>query len=103
MYNSNTKYVQFEWDPAKAAANSAKHGISFEEASSAFFDAFARIMFDPDHSADEHRFVLLGFSSRARLLVVCHCYRENDEVVRIISARKATRAEAEQYRRYRNA
>ena len=89
--------VKFEWDPEKAAVNLRKHGISFEEASTAFSDPFARIDFDPDHSEDDERFILLGLSTAARILVVCHCYRENDEVIRIISARQAVPFERKQY------
>ena len=76
-----------------------KHGVSFEEARSAFFDDNARLMDDPDHSSNEDRFLLLGMSVRLRLLLVCHCYRENEEQIRIISARKATKLESTQYGR----
>ena len=93
--------TRFEWDATKAAANLRKHGISFAEAVTAFMDEYARIIYDPDHSTDEDRFILLGMSMTPRLLVVCHCYREGDEVVRLISARKATRQEANHYRRFR--
>jgi uncharacterized protein len=89
--------IRFEWDPAKAEANKRKHGVSFEEAATAFSDLFARVMYDPDHSNDEDRFILLGMSSSARMLVVCHCYRQDDELIRIISARKADRDERNQY------
>ena len=82
--------IRFEWDPKKDARNQKKHGVSFEEAQSAFFDESAIEYPDPDHSEDEDRFILLGRSLLLRVLVVCHCYRENDEVVRLISARKAT-------------
>jgi uncharacterized DUF497 family protein len=91
--------LHFEWDEAKAKANVSKHGISFEEAQSAFFDEQGRLIPDPDHSADEERFILLGFSSSLRLLVVCHCYRAGERIIRIISARKATRTEAQFYER----
>ena len=90
--------VRFYWDPRKAAANLRRHGVSFEEARSVFFDERARLIDDPDHSEDEDRFVLLGLSGALRLLLVCHCYRSEGEVIRIISARKATRAEAKFYR-----
>jgi uncharacterized protein len=83
----------FEWDPRKAAVNLRKHGVSFEDALSVFSDERARLIDDPDHSEDEQRFLLLGLSSTLRLLVVAHCYREAGGVVRIISARKATREE----------
>jgi len=88
----------FEWDEAKNELNSRKHRVSFEEAQTVFFDEHALFMADPDHSEDEDRFVLLGLSSSLRLLVVCHCYRGQDEIVRIISARKANRSEESQYR-----
>ena len=90
--------VRFYWDPRKAAANLRRHGVSFEEARSVFFDERARLIDDPDHSEDEDRFVLLGLSGALRLLLVCHCYRSEGEVIRIISVRKATRAEAKFYR-----
>jgi len=90
--------LTFEWDKRKAAANLLKHRISFEEARSVFFDEYARLIDDPDHSEEEERFVLLGLSRALRLLIVCHCYRRKDEVIRIISARKPTRTEATFYR-----
>lgn len=89
--------LTFEWDARKASENQRKHGISFEEAKSAFFDENARVIPDPEHSDDEDRFVLLGLSVRLRLLVVVHCYRREDDVIRIISARKADRSERHQY------
>lgn len=91
--------VRFEWDPAKAAENSRKHGVSFEEAQTIFADEFGILLDDPDHSTDESRFVLLGLSTRLRTLVVAHCYRSTEEVVRIITARKATRKERDLYNR----
>lgn len=91
------EYIFFEWDEKKNAMNQKKHRISFEEAKTVFDDVEALIIDDPDHSIDEERFIILGFSSRANLLVVCHCYRQNDSVIRIISARKATAREADQY------
>jgi hypothetical protein len=93
--------VRFEWDEGKAAANRRKHGVSFEEARTAFFDEDALLIADEDHSEGEDRFVLLGMSSLLRMLVVCHCYRERDETIRIISARKATKAERQQYKERR--
>ena len=90
--------LRFEWDNRKAAANLRKHGVSFEEARSVFFDEQARLIDDPDHSEEEDRFVLLGLSGALRLLLVCHCYRSEGEVIRIISARRATRTEAKFYR-----
>jgi uncharacterized DUF497 family protein len=91
--------LAFRWDPKKDALNQEKHGVSFEEAKSVFYDENARLMDDPDHSEEEDRFILLGFSSSLRLVVVCHCYREKDSVIRIISARKATKSEARNYPR----
>jgi uncharacterized DUF497 family protein len=89
--------LSFVWEPAKDRANRRKHGIGFEEASAAFRDEKARLYFDPDHSGDEDRFILLGLSFQLRVLVVCHCYREAEHVVRIISARRAGRSEQEAY------
>ena len=85
----------FEWNRSKASENRRKHGVAFEEARSAFFDENARVIPDPEHSNDEDRFVLLGLSVRLRLLVEAHVWRDN--VVRIISARKADRSERQQY------
>lgn len=90
--------LRFEWDEGKAAINAKKHGVSFEEArSSVFFDERARLIDDPDHSQEEERFVLLGLSNTLRLLLVCHCYRSEGNVIRIISARKATARESKSY------
>ena len=89
--------LTFEWDPAKAAANLKKHQVSFVEAKSVFFDEFATQFFDEDHSINEERFLMLGMSSGAKLLLVCHCDRENGEIIRIISARKATKRESAFY------
>ena len=89
--------LHFEWDEPKAKANVKKHGVSFDEAKTAFYDERARLIADPDHSSDEERFILLGYSSGLKLLVVCHCYRVDESVIRIISARKATRQEAASY------
>ena len=89
--------IEFEWDPAKARANVKKHGVSFEEAQSIFYDEFAVQFFDEAHSSDEERFLLLGMSTRANLLLVCHCEREAGQVIRIISARKATKRESAFY------
>jgi uncharacterized protein len=89
--------IKFEWDSAKAAANLKKHGVSFEEAQSTFYDEFAVQFFDEDHSPDEDRFLLLGMSVGARLLLVCHCEREAGDIIRIISARKATKRESAFY------
>lgn len=89
--------LRFEWDEAKAAANAKKHGVTFEEARSVFFDERARLIDDPDHSEDEERFILLGLSSTLRMIVVCHCYRSKGNIIRIISARKATARESKAY------
>ena len=89
--------LRFEWDERKNRQNRAKHKVWFEEAQTVFIDARARVFYDEDHSAEEERFVILGLSSAARLLVVVHCHREASSVVRIISARKATRKEAKTY------
>jgi uncharacterized DUF497 family protein len=91
----------FAWDPRKARANLAKHGISFEEARSVFLDENARLMDDPDHSLEEDRFLLLGYGSRAMCLMVSHCYRGNESVVRLISVRRATLGEEQQYWSFR--
>ena len=85
--------LRFEWDAAKAATNVKKHGVSFEDAQSVFADERARLIDDPVHSDGEDRFLLLGLCSSLRLLVVCHCYRAEESVIRIISARKATKGE----------
>ena len=89
--------ISFDWDPPKAKANVRKHGVSFEEALSVFYDEFAVQFFDDDHSSNEERFLLLGMSTGARLLLVCHCEREAGNVIRIISARKATKRESTFY------
>jgi uncharacterized DUF497 family protein len=89
--------LRFEWDDRKAAANEKKHNVSFEEARTVFFDERALLIDDPDHSEDEERFILLGLSSTLRLLVVCHCYRSDGNLIRIISARRATTRESKSY------
>ena len=90
--------IEFEWDPAKAAVNLKKHKVSFEEAKSIFYDEFAVQFFDEENSNDEERFLLLGMSTGARLLLVCHCEREAGNVIRIISARSATKRERTFYK-----
>ena len=90
--------LHFDWDPRKARTNAAKHGVTFEEAKSVFVDENAKLIDDPDHSEDEDRFVLLGLSSALRMLLVCHCYRDEGGVIRIISARKASTHEIKSYR-----
>ena len=89
--------LQFEWDPNKNEINKKKHGVSFEEAQTVFYDEEALVRDDPEHSKEEERFVILGLSSNAKLLVVCHCYRASETVIRIISARKATKTESKYY------
>lgn len=89
--------LYFEWGENKAIANFKKHGVSFEEAKSAFYDDRAKLIADLEHSENEDRFILLGLSSTLRLLVVCHCYRESKGVIRLISARKATAKEKQSY------
>ena len=87
----------FDWDENKNRINLEKHGITFEEASTVFFDDRAILFDDPEHSIDEDRFLLLGMSETAKVCIVCHCYRESDTVIRIISARQATRKEEQKY------
>ncbi len=89
--------IRFEWDPPKAVANLKRHRVSFEEAKTVFFDEFGVQFFDQDHSAEEDRFLMLGMSSQAKLLMVCHCERERGGVIRIISARQATKRESAFY------
>ena len=89
--------IKFEWDEKKDRINKTQHGISFEEAETIFADENGLIIYDPDHSDEEDRFILLGLSIKFRMLVVCHCYRESDEIIRIISARKAEQKEEKQY------
>lgn len=92
-YNVHMNELAFEWDPNKDKANVRKHGVSFEQARTAFFDENAIQFYDPDHSEGEDRFILLGLSVRPQVLVVCHCYRESETLVRIISARTADKDE----------
>lgn len=89
--------LTFEWDENKNRINKAKHKVSFEEAETVFYDENAVLIPDPDHSESEERFILLGFSAQARMLLVCHCYRKAETIIRIISARKANPRETEQY------
>jgi uncharacterized DUF497 family protein len=88
------------WDENKNQENIRKHHVSFEEAETVFYDPNGKLINDPDHSNDEERFIILGLSKMLHLLVVCHCYRENDETIRIITARKATKKEAKYYGGY---
>ena len=89
--------LRFEWDTRKDSANQRKHGVSFAEAETVFVDEHALLIDDPAHSSSEDRFILLGLSSTLRMLVVVHCYRESEDTIRIISARKATKSERLQY------
>ena len=89
--------IRFEWDQKKEKANVKRHGVSFEEARTAFYDERAIQFYDPDHSDEEDRFILLGLSLKPQVLVVCHCFRESETVVRIISARKADKDEEREY------
>lgn len=90
--------IKFEWDATKAAVNQKKHGVSFEEAESIFYDEFAVQFYDDENSEHEDRFLMLGFSGEARILIVCHCEREQGKTIRIISARKATKRESTYYK-----
>lgn len=94
------KKVKFTWDDKKKNSNAKKHRVTFEEAQSVFLDENARLILDPDHSENEERFILLGMSEKRRLLTVCHCYREDDSVIRLISARTASRHERVAYEEY---
>jgi uncharacterized protein len=91
------KKLIFEWDDTKSGTNQTKHGVSFEEAQTIFFDESAIQFDDPDHSIAEERFLLLGFSQKLKVLVVCHCYRSDESIIRIVSARKATKKEQNVY------
>ncbi len=92
--------LRFVWDPNKAKSNQRKHGVSFEEGLTVFYDEFATLIPDPEHSTEEDRFLMLGMSFAAHLIVVCHCYIDDDSVIRIINARRATKHESLQYTRY---
>jgi uncharacterized DUF497 family protein len=94
--------MKFEWDRKKAESNLAKHGVSFEEARTVFYDENARLIDDPDHSGEEDRFILMGISQGLRIITVCHCYRDDDRI-RLISARKATKQEKQFYQGDRHA
>jgi len=94
------KNIQFSWDINKANTNLIKHKISFDEAKTVFDDENARLIFDPDHSNDEDRFILLGVSCKLKVLTIVHCYRDNENNIRIISARKSTKKEKKQYKEY---
>lgn len=91
------KRLKFEWDDQKDKINTKKHGVSFDQARTVFYDEDAIQFFDPEHSEDEDRFILLGTSFKLKTLVVCHCFRQEETVIRIISARKADRDEEQVY------
>ena len=90
--------IQFAWDSDKNSSNKRKHGVFFEEAQTVFYDDYAQLIADPDHSEEEDHFIILGRSIRLRILVVCHCYREDEEIIRIISARRANKSEQRFYK-----
>jgi len=92
--------IKFSWDEKKARTNIQKHKVSFEEAKTVFADENARLIDDPDHSDEEDRFIMIGLSSKLKILTVVHCYRDNDNVIRIISARKSTKNEERQYKEF---
>ena len=92
--------INFSWDNKKAQSNEIKHKITFEEAKTVFDDENARLIYDPDHSIDEDRFIMLGLSCKLKILTVVHCYRDNENNIRIISARKSTKKEQKQYKEY---
>jgi uncharacterized DUF497 family protein len=94
------KELRFSWDEKKAQSNVLKHKVTFEEAKTAFADSHARLIADPDHSEQEERFILLGMCETSKLLTVVHCYRDDDFHIRIISARKSTKAEQKQYQEF---
>jgi uncharacterized protein len=96
-YNVITNGLSFEWDARKAVLNKRRHDLSFNEAETVFFDENALLIYDPDHSQEEDRFILMGLSARLRLVVVSHTYRKDERVIRIISARTATKREQRQY------
>ena len=97
MYNIIMETLKFEWDPNKNETNKKKHGLSFETAKEVFYDEFAILFDDPDHSEEEDRFLIIGMTDRKGVCIVSHCYRGEDEKIRIISARKATKTEQNVY------
>ena len=101
MYIVHMNEMRFEWDEAKNRANRRKHGVSFDEAQTVFLDEHAIRFFDPDHSEEEDRFLMLGISHQLRVVVVCHCFRAEESVIRLISARKANRKEDAEYWKWR--
>ncbi len=94
------KTINFSWDEVKAKSNLLKHKVSFEEAKTVFDDDNARLIYDPDHSENEDRFILLGLSCKLKILTIVHCYRDDENSIIIISARKSTKQETNQYREY---
>ena len=102
-YNVVMTAYNFEWDQDKADSNKIKHGVSFGEAKTVFYDDYARLIQDPNNSIHEERFILLGQSSEFKTLIVCHCYRGENESIRIISARKADKYERKQYEGFHHA
>jgi len=97
MDSGYSDIIRFEWDENKNKINLQKHKVTFEEAKTIFYDENALLIDDPDHSLYEDRFILLGVSVKARVLMVCHCYRASDAIIRIISARKASKKEEDEY------
>lgn len=93
------KEIYFRWDKDKSRVNEKKHGISFQEASTVFSDEVSIEFYDDEHSEWEDRFLMLGLSNKLNLLLVCHCYRESERIIRIISARKAAKNESKYYKR----
>ncbi len=100
IITSNMDEIEFDWDELKAITNERKHGVSFEEAQTVFYDEAARLSYDPNHSQTEDRYLILGMSDLLRLLVVCHSYQPPNELIRIISARQATKQERQQYQEF---
>jgi len=96
-YTFKSQSYFFNWDRDKNLSNIEKHGIPFKEAATVFLDANAALLNDDEHSEEEERFIIIGMSGNLRLLMVCHCYRENEDIIRIISARKATSGERKIY------
>lgn len=97
MYNINMETILFEWDENKNTINKKKHGLSFEETKEVFYDDNAILFDDPDHSIGEERFLIIGMLKSSKVCIVSHCYRDNDNVIRIISARQATKNEKNTY------
>ena len=98
MHTYNICMINFEWDDRKNRANQRKHEVSFDEARTVFYDEYAIEFYDGPSATEEERFLMLGMSLSARLLLICHCVRDSETTIRIISARKATRSESKLYR-----